>query len=515
MKKIKILLLCPLLMLSSLSIVSPVFSQWSCPAAAGFSYNGCCREYNSGASVCDPNNYFSVTAGSCISETAINTEENNCSDDFSGRGADGQSPKLDRSWTCGSGCTTSQQCDVGLQNCGGTCKSAAPENNTCASGKLPSGYNHCTGLPTSCVDIALPTCSVNQIMQHDGSFWACAALPTGGSGGGKFVEGTDPDDAVYNGRFVGIGTLADPLMTPEAELHVAGSVKFNASGGEPFFDYDDDQSMGVFTSSGIFFDGSYLGINPSAAMSTMSPGLALDVEGKVGATEYCDEKGIECFTVLSVLTNMLPSCNSEQFMKYNGSNWDCEDVATITAAAGGGKFVDNPNNTSEAIYLSGSVGIGVADPANVGAGADAGTANLEVNGDVIISGDGDEDSEESTASLRVAGAVSGAEFFGLEFLYKSDARLKENITALNSSEVLDKVNKLNPVSYDWISTGQNDTGFIAQEVETIFPTFVSGSQETQYSISYGKIVSVLTAAIQEQQKQIEALTTRVNQLENK
>ena len=51
----------------------------------------------------------------------------------------------------------------------------------------------------------------------------------------------------------------------------------------------------------------------------------------------------------------------------------------------------------------------------------------------------------------------------------------------------------------------NQTGFIAQEMETVCPQFVVGEEGTK-TINYGQITSVLTKAIQE-------LETRVATLE--
>ena len=57
----------------------------------------------------------------------------------------------------------------------------------------------------------------------------------------------------------------------------------------------------------------------------------------------------------------------------------------------------------------------------------------------------------------------------------------------------------------------NQTGFIAQEMETVCPQFVVGEEGTK-TINYGQITSVLTKAIQEQQVLIEALQKEVEEL---
>jgi hypothetical protein len=95
----------------------------------------------------------------------------------------------------------------------------------------------------------------------------------------------------------------------------------------------------------------------------------------------------------------------------------------------------------------------------------------------------------------------------------SDIRLKENIEPLNNS--LEKVLKLQGVNYTWKSDSLHirKIGFIAQDMEKVFPEFVFTNPNDGYKgINYPDITAVLTEAIKEQQKQIEDLkTTNLNQ----
>ena len=97
----------------------------------------------------------------------------------------------------------------------------------------------------------------------------------------------------------------------------------------------------------------------------------------------------------------------------------------------------------------------------------------------------------------------------------SDRKLKENITPLEN-DTLDKVLQLNPVKFtlkDDIDKKER-IGFIAQEVEELFPQYVTVSigddnEETRY-LDYSQMVSILCKAIQEQQKKIEVLEAKIN-----
>jgi len=112
-------------------------------------------------------------------------------------------------------------------------------------------------------------------------------------------------------------------------------------------------------------------------------------------------------------------------------------------------------------------------------------------------------------TLHVNGSVAGTSAYN----NLSDARLKKDVLAIEHS--LDKVMALRPVTFNWNKTvntdlildDRNHIGFIAQEVEEVFPQVISTADDEMKtkSIAYSDLVPVLTMAIQEQQAQIEAL----------
>lgn len=94
------------------------------------------------------------------------------------------------------------------------------------------------------------------------------------------------------------------------------------------------------------------------------------------------------------------------------------------------------------------------------------------------------------------------------FACSSDQRLKKNITPLESTTTLEKVLALQGVTYNWNS--ESDTvdpkiGFIAQQVETVFPEFVSETGNGMKSVAYGSLTPVLVEAIKELNLKIEAI----------
>ena len=81
----------------------------------------------------------------------------------------------------------------------------------------------------------------------------------------------------------------------------------------------------------------------------------------------------------------------------------------------------------------------------------------------------------------------------------SDSRLKKNITPLTNA--LELVSKLEAVTYNWNTSPEGavpEYGFVAQQIETDFPSLVTTNNATGYkAVDYMKITSILAAAIQE------------------
>jgi len=97
----------------------------------------------------------------------------------------------------------------------------------------------------------------------------------------------------------------------------------------------------------------------------------------------------------------------------------------------------------------------------------------------------------------------------------SDARLKENV--IDATPKLNNILDLKVRNFNFISD-ENKTkqiGFVAQEIEQVFPALVSEDPEGNKSVKTTVLVPMLVKAIQEQQALIESLTTRLTALENK
>ena len=85
----------------------------------------------------------------------------------------------------------------------------------------------------------------------------------------------------------------------------------------------------------------------------------------------------------------------------------------------------------------------------------------------------------------------------------SDERKKNNIITIPNA--LDTVGQLRGVNFDWIDSGSNAMGVIAQEVEELLPEVVSTNEDGFKSVAYGNMVGLLVEAIKELKAEIEEL----------
>jgi hypothetical protein len=97
----------------------------------------------------------------------------------------------------------------------------------------------------------------------------------------------------------------------------------------------------------------------------------------------------------------------------------------------------------------------------------------------------------------------------------SERALKENIVSQASQ--LDNIMKLNPVEFNWKNDSKKSKGFIADEVNEVFPELVSTDETGKATgIEYTKMISVLTQGMKElnevvksQQETIEKLIKKI------
>ena len=110
----------------------------------------------------------------------------------------------------------------------------------------------------------------------------------------------------------------------------------------------------------------------------------------------------------------------------------------------------------------------------------------------------------TATNAQVAGIITAQDFNSL-----SDKRVKENIEPI--VDPLDKVSRLNGVTYQFVNSGKPSVGVIAQEVEKVFPELIAGTFPK--SVNYNGLTGLLIEAVKELKEQNEELKRRLDKLE--
>jgi hypothetical protein len=110
--------------------------------------------------------------------------------------------------------------------------------------------------------------------------------------------------------------------------------------------------------------------------------------------------------------------------------------------------------------------------------------------------------------LQVVGATVST-----TFITTSDYRMKNNVQPLETTKT---VELLKPVEYD-LSGGKHDMGFLAHEVQEIFPFLVEGEKDGEnfQSLNYNGFIALLVKEIQNLKKENVSMKTRLESIEQR
>jgi len=90
------------------------------------------------------------------------------------------------------------------------------------------------------------------------------------------------------------------------------------------------------------------------------------------------------------------------------------------------------------------------------------------------------------------------------FYTRSDSRLKSNIKDLGSENLLN-INHIIPKSYNFKNDDLLHFGFIAQDVEKIYPNLVTVDSDGMKSVNYLEMIPLLLHKINDLERKVEEL----------
>jgi len=220
----------------------------------------------------------------------------------------------------------------------------------------------------------------------------------------------------------------------------------------------------------------------NVGIGTASPGALLDVvsTGTAAVINRTWADNANGIAILRITAGDGTSTIRQAYVEYVGDGTGALDATWRNGMIGTSDYrISDISSGSESIRLlinnSGNIGIGgVTSPANP----------LQ---------------HSSGAFLSAGGTWTNA----------SSRSYKDNICELDSQSAIDTLKGLDPVTYNYkVDPAEHHVGFIAEDVPDLVAT------KDRKSLSPMDIVAVLTKVVQEQQKTIDQLKTRLDQIDS-
>lgn len=353
---------------------------------------------------------------------------------------------------------------------------------------------------------------------------------------------------------VGVGT-----MTPSAHLHIISNTTSAQDNTAQFYapNIGESSSHIHWGETGDWYirsaapEGKVLiqdGVAGNVGIGTATPNQKLDVKGKVRVSDENTTESVDIYYQNADINETLyPNAYPDQheraviFKPYtyqDGAGAGGAGYQFWTQGITGGSHPNYEKGHIQAMVIrkNGNVGIGTASP----------TSKLHIRGfsgsqaGLIVGGVENPTGELFTLgnpSLVVYCQTSDSQSYGLYvghtggtddlfwvkgdgtgylknngWQHLSDSRLKKNISSLEQSQIAQLL-KLRGINYEYTHQEGKQLGFIAQEMQEVFPELVAEDEKGYLSVNYTGLIPVLTEAVKDLNNKNEALEARVLHLE--
>jgi hypothetical protein len=268
-----------------------------------------------------------------------------------------------------------------------------------------------------------------------------------------------------NANTVGIGNIAIGSAVLTKNVGGSNNVALGASAGANIGESTATSSNNVF-----------LGVRAGFTQTIGDNNIALGYNTSLASTTGSNQLVIGNFLYGSSINSLTSG------LFGIGSTTPIAKLSITAGGAGTGTaFVvaDNTNTQKFTILDNGKVGIGTSSPLYLLHAGNVSTSGVVAR---FENSSGYCDINPTTTSLTCT----------------SDIRLKKNIVTLDASTTLENLNKLNAVTYNWNTednASSTHAGFIAQEVQPLFPDLVATDESGLLSVSYSGFIPYLVQAV--------------------
>ena len=359
--------------------------------------------------------------------------------------------------------------------------------------------------------------------QFNVAFASTAGIATNLKGGA--TNSIPVQTGINSTAFIPIGGSGNFLRSngsvtaPSWETLPSTTVNINASSTSvtqfPLF-VSDSVATGTLSINKDLFSFIPLTSNPRLGIGTGSPTFNLDVRGTGRFTGIVSASGltisgivtvgagntgvkidgttgiitsISGFTTVTFVGNLTGTASTASFattsFTLNGRTESQLNVA-FAQTAGISTNVIGGIASVTSLSVSGFSTVGVLTATKIGIGTTNPTSELWVSGDVFVSG-----------------IITATDYDSA-----SDIRLKENIQKIDNP--IDKIIRIDGVTFDWKSGNKSSMGVIAQNIEKVLPQLVHG--EDSKTVNYNGIIGLLIECVKTQQEQIDNLNRRLDEL---